>query len=435
VTPRHVVLTTLGSLGDLHPTMAVALALRARGHRATLVTHGMYKEKVEAEGLGFALMPPDLTELGDLDATMRSAMEGPDASRTVIERFVLPWLDAAYDAIDAAARDADLLVAHPLTYALPIVAEKRGLPWASTSLQPIVQYSATDPSVWPQAPWLEPPGRKHPWLYRAFFGLAKVASRPWLKPVEALRTRAGLAPNPLHPSFEAMFSPALHLVLFSRVLGEPQPDWPRASLQCGFAFHDTDPGERTLDPALERFLDAGEPPIVFTLGSSAVFLAEDFYVDAVRAAQRLGRRAILLVGRDLVQRLPDPLPEGVAVFPYAPYSLLLPRGAATVHQGGAGTTGQALRAGRPMVVVPFAHDQPDHAARIARRGIGVTIPRARCDADTMTAALSRILGEPSFAARAAEAGAIVRAEHGAERAAEALERLLPNERPTRPPER
>ena len=114
----------------------------------------------------------------------------------------------------------------------------------------------------------------------------------------------------------------------------------------------------------------------------------------------------------------------MAVFPYAPFSELFPRAAANVHQGGAGTTGQALRAGRPMVVVPFAHDQADHAARIERLGVGLALPRERCDEARLAAALARVLEEPGFAARAAAVGAEVRAEHGADAAADAIERLL-----------
>ncbi len=424
MTPRHVVLAAYGSLGDLHPALAVAIALRDRGHRTTLLSHEMYRPKVESEGIAFATLPPNLAELGDFGATMRRAMDGPDGSRYVIQELVLPHVAATTAAIDAAAHDADLLVAHPLTFGVAIVAEKRGLPWASTSLQPLLQYSALDPSVWPQAPWLEPWGRRFPGLYRAFFAVGKAVSRPWMGSVDRVRASMELPPSALHPMYEGVFSPALHLVLFSRALAAPQPDWPPSSVQCGFAFYDREERAAGLSAELAAFLEAGPPPIVFTLGSSAVHIAGAFYADAAAAAARLGRRAVLLTGREIAQRLPDPLPSGVAVFPYAPYSELLPRAAAVVHQGGAGTTGQALRAGRPMVVVPFAHDQADHAARIARAGLGLALPRDGCDVGTLTAVLSRVLGEPSFSDRAAVAGAGVRAEDGASSAADAIERLL-----------
>ena len=89
---------------------------------------------------------------------------------------------------------------------------------------------------------------------------------------------------------------------------------------------------------------------------------------APRRRKALGRRAVLLVGTELKNSLPDPLPAGVAAFDYAPFSELFPRAAAIVHQGGVGTTAQAMRAGRPMLVVPFSHDQPDNAERVEQAG-------------------------------------------------------------------
>jgi UDP:flavonoid glycosyltransferase YjiC (YdhE family) len=112
---------------------------------------------------------------------------------------------------------------------------------------------------------------------------------------------------------------------------------------------------------VQQFLDSGPPPIVFTLGSAAVHLARDFYVQAAAAAQLLGRRAILLLGRNPA---PPHLPSTILPWNYLPYARIFPSAAAIVHQGGVGTTAQALRAGRPMLVMPFAHDQFDNARRV-----------------------------------------------------------------------
>jgi UDP:flavonoid glycosyltransferase YjiC (YdhE family) len=217
-------------------------------------------------------------------------------------------------------------------------------------------------------------------------------------------------------------SRALILALYSDVLGARQPDWPPQTVVTGFPFFDRD-GDEGLPSALARFLDAGEPPIVFTLGSSAIWDAGEFYEHSARAAERLGRRAVLLVGRDLDNR-PKELPLGIAAFDYAPYSELFHRAAVVVHQGGVGTTGQALRSGRPMLVVPFAFDQPDNADRVQRIGVGRTIARKRYGVDTATRELERLLGDPSFAQRADEIGRRVRAEDGVGQACDRIERLL-----------
>ena len=417
----RVVLQAFGSLGDLHPTMAIALALKARSHDVTIVTHEQYRLKVRRERLGFEPTPPDFGgEKGDVEELYRKTMDGAHGSEFVVRELCLPHVRGQYDALLRAAQGADAIVAHPLGYAAPLVAEKLGIPWVSTALQPLIQWSATDPSVYPNAPWATPILRLSPVFGRWFVALGRAQTRPWMAPVDRLRADLGLPPAREHPMFEGMVSPRLHLCLFSRVLAEPQPDWPASSVQTGFAFYDRGDDGAMMPPGLTEFLDQGPPPVVFTLGSSAVMVAGGFYRTAAEVAKTLGRRAVLLVGPDPRNALAD-LPEGVAAFPYAAYSELFPRAAAIVHQGGAGTTAQALRAGKPMLVVPFAHDQPDHAERITRRGLGLRLARGSFSPGRVLPLLERLLGDPGIAARAAAAGSEVRSENGAVAAAQAIE--------------
>jgi UDP:flavonoid glycosyltransferase YjiC (YdhE family) len=174
---------------------------------------------------------------------------------------------------------------------------------------------------------------------------------------------------------------------------------------------------------LEEFLDAGPRPIVFTLGSSAFWVAKDFYRDSIKVAQALGQRALLLIGH--ARNLPTgSLPEGVAAFEYAPFSQVLPRALAIVHQGGVGTTGQALRSGRPVLVVPHAHDQFDNAARVVRLGCGRMIARPRYNARNATRELEAILGNQDYFTNAAECARQVQNENGARAAVDAIEEVL-----------
>ena len=116
---------------------------------------------------------------------------------------------------------------------------------------------------------------------------------------------------------------------------------------------------------------------------------------------------------------------------YAPHSDVMPRACAVAHQGGVGTTAQAMRSGRPMLVVPFSHDQPDNAARCARLGIARTLARARVSAASLARELSALLADASIAARARAVAERVRREPGAAGAADAIEALLA--RTARPP--
>ena len=175
-----------------------------------------------------------------------------------------------------------------------------------------------------------------------------------------------------------------------------------------------------LPKELARFLDEGPAPVVFTLGSAAVMDAGRFYEHSAVAAERLGMRAVLLIGQE-PRNQPARLPKGIIAIPSAPFSLLFPRAAAIVHQGGVGTTAQAMRSGRPMLVMPYAHDQPDNAARVVRLGIARTISRFRYNADRAVRELSGLLGNPASVASAASVGERVRRENGVATACEAIE--------------
>jgi UDP:flavonoid glycosyltransferase YjiC (YdhE family) len=238
------------------------------------------------------------------------------------------------------------------------------------------------------------------------------------------RLRAGLdLPRGGHPLFEGQFSPTMTLALFSRVLAEPQADWPPRVRVTGFVFYN---GPASLDPTLASFLDeaAGAPPVVFTLGTSAVGAAGRFYHESVDAVARLGVRAVLLTGG-----FAENLPAGAAtrkvlLVDRAPHQLLFPRASAVVHQGGIGTTAQALRSGHPMLVVPHGHDQPDNAFRVTNLGVARTVFPRRYKAVRVARELEQLLGDGRYRARAAATAAQVKGEGGADGAAEAIEELF-----------
>jgi UDP:flavonoid glycosyltransferase YjiC (YdhE family) len=190
-------------------------------------------------------------------------------------------------------------------------------------------------------------------------------------------------------------------------------------VQTGFPFYD-EAAAPSLPAPVERFLAAGEPPIVFTLGSSAVYAAGEFYAESIRATTALGRRALLLIGSNPP---PPDLPASILAWDYLPYAQVFPRAAAIVHSGGVGTTAQALRAGRPMLVMPFAFDQFDNAARVTRMGAGRTLHRNRYRADRAARELNALLSEKRYSETAARLGAQVRSERGVEAACDAIERL------------
>lgn len=431
--PKKIVLSTFGSFGDVHPYIAIALELKARGHTVVIATSEVYREKMDALGLELHRVRPDIPSYDDPDEIGKLAadlMEARGGTEKVIG-MLMPNLRDVYEDLDAAVAGADLLLTHPLPFVGPIVAQKRKLPWVSSVLAPISFFSAYDPPVLPQLPSLYHVQRRSVFLNRLLYRIAAYQLKKLMAPVYRLRAELGL-PLGEQPLLVGQHSPTLVLALFSPVLAQPQPDWPPNTRVTGFPFYDRRDffGETELQPELRQFLDDGPRPIVFTLGSSAFWVAKDFYRDSIKAAQALGQRALLLIGH--ARNLPaETLPAGIAAFEYAPFSEVLPRARALVHQGGVGTTGQALRAGRPTLIVPHAHDQFDNAARVARLGCGRTIARPRYNARSATQELRALLEQPNYSAEAAEVGRVVQNENGSRAAVDAIEEVLTAKRTQR----
>jgi len=236
---KRIVISTFGSFGDVHPYIAIALELKTRGHVPVIATSEVYREKMEAVGLEFHPVRPDMPsydqpdELGELVARAMDQKEGPE----VVANMVLPHLREIYADLDVATRGADLFLTHPLPLVGPIIAQKKRLPWVSSVLAPASFLSVYDPIVPPQWPWLYKLMRLSPWVGRGVMALAKLKLDKLMQPVYELRAELGL-PRGEQPLFMGQHSPTKVLALFSRLMAQPQPDWPPHTTVTGFAFYD-----------------------------------------------------------------------------------------------------------------------------------------------------------------------------------------------------
>lgn len=414
-----IVVAPYGSLGDLHPLLAIAIELRERGHKVSIATLEGYRERIEALGFAFHQLRPTF-DPDDREAA-REVMDARRGTERLIRDYISPGLKEMYEDLMEATEGADLLFPGEIVLPAWSVVQKRRIKWVTSSLAPLSLFSTYEPNVYPNAQFL-----KHlnflgrPFQKLVFHSIRGVVDN-WLEPYREFRSGIGLSEDH-DPLVFGRFSKDLHLALFSRALGSPQPDWPGSAVQTGFCFYD---GHRDLGDAPDRlfeFLEAGEPPIVFTLGSAAVMDARDFFEESLAAAKLLDRRAIAIYG--LFNQPPEGIDERRAAFDYAPYSEVFPRAACVVHQGGAGTTGQALRAGVPQLVMPYSHDQPDNAARCERLGVARTISRDRYDRRSAAGELRKLLGDLAYKAKAGEVRTIVAAEQGTSSAADEIEKTL-----------
>jgi UDP:flavonoid glycosyltransferase YjiC (YdhE family) len=417
---KRIVLSTFGSLGDLNPFLAIGLALQQRGHSVLIASSGLHRPQIEALGLAFHAIRPDLAPFVGDEEFLRRVWDPQRGTEYLIRDIMLPHLEDSFEDLREACAGADLIITHALWYAAPIVAELLRVPSVAVALQPSSLLSVYDPPVIAAAPFahrLRPLG---PAPFRFLYWLTSLRTRRWAAPIAALRRRNGLPPLTRDAILFWPSSSTATMAWFSPLLGPPQSDWPPNTSITGFPFYDL--GD-TLTPATEAFVHAGEAPIVFTLGSAAVHVPGEFYQESAEAAQRLNRRAILVAGEAANGPLRALASDSIHVTAYEPYAALFPHAAAVVHQCGIGTTAESLRAGVPTLAVPWGHDQFDNADRLRALGCADILNRNRYSGKRAAASLSMLLASSSVAAACAHSAEILRKEDGVAAACDVLEKM------------
>jgi rhamnosyltransferase subunit B len=414
---KRIVLATYGSPGDLQPFLAIGAELRARGHDPIVATSEVYHHRVADENLRFAPVRPDRTSGQQDPDFLRRLIRDRKGPATVFRAMFLPSLREALADLQRVTRDADLVVAHPLASAARLASEARGVPWLSAVMQPMGYLSAYEPPV--VGPhWLSAAFRTlGPRASGSALKLARRLTDRWTKEWHDLRADLGLAPVKDNPLWEGQHSPLCSLGLFSRVLGDPQPDWPPQARVTGFPFYRA--RESLLDPRLRAFLENGEPPVVFTLGTTAVNDPGTFYAESADASRHLGLRAVLVGHGDQEQSAGRS--HDVIAVPYAPHDLVFPFACVIVHQGGIGTLSEGLLAGKPMLIMPYAHDQADNAWRADRLGVARVVARGHYRSGRVSHELGRLVDDRTYLDAAMNVARMVSWEHGAKAAADLID--------------
>jgi UDP:flavonoid glycosyltransferase YjiC (YdhE family) len=434
----HAFLCTVGSHGDVHPYLALARALVARGHRATLCTNPYFEPLAREFGVDFVPLG-ERVELADAARTP-GAMSPFFGPVKLIRRLLLPHLDDATRQLTEHLRTLrpTCAVLHPIALGGPSACELAGVPWVGVALAPVSWWNPQDRAA------MGPFDPAHPSLVRTRVvqSLARVALRVLVdRPLN--RTRLGLGLAPARDQFITLNSGGvINLGLWSAAFRPTTPGDPPQGRIVGFPWFDTlrkpdtlrepdalrepDTLPPSLDPVLERFLAEGDGPLVFTMGTAAVHVAGRFFHAAADAARALNRRAILLCGK--AEYAPRDLAPSVLAVAYAPFSSVFPRASAIIHHCGIGTTAQALRAGRPQLACPMAHDQFDNAARLSRLGVARVLHHRRATAACLARELAHLLDDPDrapgYARAASESAARIAGDDGALGAVLALERAF-----------
>src|SRR5690242_6204123 len=213
---KRVVMTTIGSLGDLHPYIALALEMRKRYIEPIIATSNAYRERIESLNIEFHEIRPAMLEADTPEylKMVEAVVDPKRGAEFLFKKLLVPAVRDMYVDLHDAIEDADLLVTHPIVLAGPLVAQKTGIPWVSTELAPASLWSAFDPFVPPNTPWIHGLLKAGgPFAARLFMKIMKALSDPWLKDLHAFREELGL-PRREHPLFEGQYAPNLNLALF-----------------------------------------------------------------------------------------------------------------------------------------------------------------------------------------------------------------------------
>jgi rhamnosyltransferase subunit B len=408
----NIVLVNDGTSGDMHPFFAVGRELAQRGHGIVVCTNDVYRASVER--LGFRFVSTGTEQEYEANTSNPDMWSSSKARVTAWKEIVVPRLRPLHDLLERQVQGDTLILCGLLTAAFArAVQERRGVPLLTVVLSPQVFFSAKSPAKGMPVPsWLPYPARAG--LLR---GLDFAIDSVMAPDLNRFRAELGLAPVSRIRS-RRVFSPQGTLGLFPEWYAQRQSDWAEKLSLTGFPLFDE--GRHAADPVLEEFLAAGAPPLVFTAGTGMRH-AHAFFAAAVELLRRLRRRGVFL--SKSAQQIPADLPAEILYREYAPMNTLLPRSAALVHHGGIGTTAEALAAGIPQLVVPYAYDQFDNGERLRRLGCGASL-KSLTALPEAELALARLLGSDSVrqACRRYQ-GQIEHGRVAAARAADVVEQL------------
>jgi len=376
-----VILTAIGTPGDVFPLLGLGIELKARQHDVVLITHGHFESHALRAGLKFVAVGTEEEYLGCLAGNTR--IWDPRDGYSEVVKCATALIPAMYEAIQSNIDPGrTVIAAHYLDFASRLAQETEGVPVATIVVPPLG------------------------------FGFA-----------EKYLSESALAPpldfllGALGPGWN--FSPVLTIGLFPAWFARPEPNWPANVRLTGFPLFDF---AEAVPPDVDEFLDGGPPPVVFTAGPrvelSSNGQSETFLKMVVEACHRIGRRGLVLAG--FREGRPE-LPANIHIAKFAPLTRILPRCGAIVHHAGIGTTAAAMLCGIPQFATPLCHDQVDNAQRMKQLGVGDWLSPNQIDGPVLATKLSYLFSSLQIARRCKEMSGRCIRENGIAAACDLIE--------------
>ena len=356
-----VLLATVGSLGDLHPLLAIGTALSRLGIPVTIAANPAHREIAQSHQLKF--IPIGNVQDPTLFPFASAASARHDGMLNYMEHCIFRQLDALFEDLHAATEQAQVVVAPYFLVPASLVAEKRGIPFVGCALSPAYLVSQTSTR------------RKIP--------------THWHFAVAAIRRRHGLHRKKV-PHTATLSSAQTILGLFPRFLMPPAPGVTPGIRRVGYPNLPPMPGF-VPDPSLQSFCD--ERTVVFSFGSYVDRSnARHFYLESVAACRALGLKCVYLSRYVEASATREEPRDDVLLRSFLPHDAVFPLAGLIVHHGGVGTLMAACRSAKPMVIAPFSYDQPYHAERMSELAGCPTIPAGLYDRGALVPAIERLVG-------------------------------------------
>jgi sterol 3beta-glucosyltransferase len=414
----NILITTIGSRGDIQPFIALAKGLMSAGYTVALQTAEAYQPFVESYGVTYAYMNNEFMKLTESKAG-KAATDG--GGKMALLKKVMPVLRQMLDDEWTAAQAfrPDLIIYHPKALGAYHIAEKMGIPAMIALALPL--YTPTSAYPIPMVAHL-PFGQT---FNRFSYRLIGLATAPYMGVINDFRTKSLGLPKRGRFASELIRpdgTPAPILYAYSPYVLPVPSDYPSEVHVTGYWFLDS-AADWQPSQELTRFLDTGKPPVYIGFGSMSGSKAAERAEIVLAALAKTEQRGILASGWGGLK--PSNLPDDVFLLDQAPHDWLFPRMAAVVHHGGAGTTAAGLRAGKPTLIVPFIADQPFWGNIIHQARLGPKpIPQGKLTLDGLAAAISTAVNDNDIRYRTELVGEKLRAENGVHTALEVIQRYV-----------
>ncbi|MCP5100297.1 MAG: glycosyltransferase family 1 protein [Chloroflexi bacterium] len=421
---KIVTIMTNGSRGQVQPYVALGKQLQAEGIPVRLATASSYQPFVTQHGLDFhKITDVDVESIAQTDeAKALMATKNPLKMLRGVFNLLRPYFDESLDGMMAALDGASIGIVNPLTqYGGYDACEKLSIIPIFSYVQSVIPMKELPSAFMPSIPAIPGQTIYNRLSHQITTQIIWQLFRPLVN--DARVNRLGLDKIPLSGHWPMLKQQKIPILMgFSPQIIPPSVDWGAQIHVPGFWYLD-EPDDWSPSPDLAAFLADGEPPIFVGFGSVTNRDPKKTTQIMVDALVQSGERGLLLTGwggHDDVA-----LPDNIFKVTSCPFSWLFPRMKAIVHHGGAGTTADAFRAGKPQIVIPHFSDQPFWGRMTHQLGVGVKpLSNKTVSAESLASAIKQVAHSDGMQQKAAKLGQKIRTEDGVGKAVEIIKRML-----------